>query len=149
MGHIIFEFNNNKFRLERNDLEVEMIFENLTGVQIESKISDKKIEIQSVDGTISQSEASKRMKHPSVKDLIDLIKNQINFEFGTELIHETFYPDFNKQEWRKAYYSIYGKINNAMKLIEEQEKGNFSKYKEGKFTMFRFVKNNNTSLSEY
>ena len=93
MAHIIFEFNNNKFRLERSDLEVGMIFESLTGVQIESKTFDTKMENQNVDETTSQSETSKRMKHPSVKDLIDLIKNQSNFEFGTELIHETFYPD--------------------------------------------------------
>ena len=146
MAYIIFEFNNNKFQLERSNSEVEKIFENLTGIKIE-KISKKQIEDH--NEKIISNEVSPKVKHPSVDDLVVLFKKQNNFEFGTELIRENFYPNLSKKEWRKAYYSIYNKINTAKELIGEQEGGHFIKRKEGKFTFFSFIKDNIPPLSEY
>lgn len=149
MAYIIFEFNNNKLRLEKNDLEVEAIFENLTGIKIEKRTSEINPESEDSAKKTSPTETAKTIKHPLIEDLIDFFKAQTNFEYGTELIREKFYQDLSKEEWRKAYSSIYNKINNAMKLIEEQEKGKFIKQKNGKFTIYSFVKDNIPSLSEY
>ena len=149
MAYIIFEFNNNKFRLEKSDLEVEEIFGDLTGIKIEKQTSDTKPEQKDNAKKTSSSETLKAIKHPLLEDIIDLFKAQTNFEYGTELIREKFYPDLSKEEWRKVYYSIYPKINNAMKVIEEEERGKFIKRKDGKFTIYSFVKDNIPSLSEY
>jgi hypothetical protein len=150
MAFIIFEFNNQRFRLELPDSEVEKIFGSITGIKIEKKKTyETKKQIEEIGKETISGEELTELKHPSVEDLINLFKTQTNFEFGTELIHEKFYPNLDKTEWRKAYYSIYNKINDAMKKIEEQEKGHFIKRKEGKFTYYKFIKNNIPPLSEY
>lgn len=150
MAYIIFEFNNNRFRLERDDSEVEKLFGWITGIKIEKKKTyETKKQIEDIEKEPIIIEESKEIKHPIVEDLINLFKTQINFEFGTELIRKKFYPNLNKEEWRKAYYSIYSKINAAMKKIEEQERGHFIKRKEGQFTYYSFVKDNIPSLSKY
>ncbi|NJD53904.1 MAG: hypothetical protein FIB07_13675 [Candidatus Methanoperedens sp.] len=150
MAHIIFEFNNNKYRLEKSDSDVEKIFESITGIKIErKKIYETKKQTEDIAKEINLVEETRELKHPSIEELINLFKTQINFEFGTELVRKKFYPNLSKEEWKKAYYSLYSKIENAMKKIEEQERGHFIKRKEGRFTYYTFVKDNIPSLSKY
>lgn len=150
MAYIIFEFNNNRYRLERDDSEVEKMFEWVTGIKIEKKKTHEiKKHIEDIEKEPVFIEESMEMRHPTVDDLINLFRTQINFEFGTELIREKFYPNLSKEDWRKSYYSIYAKINDAMKRIEEEEKGHFTKRREGKFTYYRFIKENTPPLSKY
>ena len=148
MAYIIFSFNNIKLRIDKTDSEVEEIFEKITAIKIEATTKNNE-DIEEIDKERFILEKTKRIKHPSVQELMDLIKKQSNFEFGSEMIREEFYHGFNKQEWKKAYSSIYFKIKNAMKLIEEQERGNFNSRKEGKFTYYNFIKDDTPPLTEY
>lgn len=148
MAHIIFSFNNIKLRIGKTDSEVEEIFEKITGIKIEA-ITKNNEHIEEIDKERFILEKTKRIKHPSVQELMDLIKKQSNFEFGSEMIRKEFYHGLSKQEWKKAYSSIYVKIKNAMKLIEEQERGHFNSRKEGKFTYYNFIKDDTPPLTEY
>lgn len=150
MGYIIFEFNNTKYRKDGTDFEIKKIFEDIIGIKIERKtIHETEKQTIEINNKPILHENPKEKKHPSTEELIDLFSKQSNFEFGSELIKEKFYPNLNKMEWRKTFPIIYPKIKIAIKKIEEKERGHFIKRKEGRYTYYIFVKDKTLSLSEY
>lgn len=147
MPAIVFELNNEVLRIERSEKEVKQLLYDLFGVEIKGNKEQESYKHTEQTETFEQKSTIK--KHPSVDELIAFLERMPNYEFGTELIRKEFYSDLDKQEWRKAYSSLFAKIMDAMKRIEEKEKGHFIKHKEGKFTYYRFIKDNIPQLYEY
>lgn len=144
MPAIIFELNDKILRIERSEQEVKQLLDELFGVKIEEK--KEQVSYRHTEQTETFEQKSTTRTHPSVDELIAFFERMPNYEFGTELIRKEFYSDLDKQEWRKAYSSLFAKIMDAMKRIEEKEKGHFIKHKEGKFTYYRFIRDNTPQL---
>lgn len=138
MSNVIFGFNGNEVSIQMAEQKAKELFHDITGVTILDKEEH---------GDDDYSEIRQRV-HPTIEQLVEFFKRNINNEVGSELIKDTFYHNYSGK-WAKILVSIHNKIQDALKIVEISEKGKYEKVRHGKYVRYRFVRNKIVTLDNY
>lgn len=149
--NVTFGFNESEIVVPMGEQKAKELFYEITGVTILDDSGNENIYVEDKPYVIEQIEQiEQRISHPTLQQLVELFKENINNEIGSELIKNTFYRQ-HSGKWRKILVSIFDKIQKALRIVELSENGKYEKRRHGKFVNYIFVPNKakNTILDNY
>ncbi len=151
---VTFGFNGNEIVVPMTEQKAKELFYDITGVTILDDTGNENISVEDKPYGIEQIEQiehiEQRIFHPTLQQLIELFKENINNEISSELIKNTFYSE-HSGKWRKILVNIFDKIQKALRIVELSENGKYEKRRHGKFVNYIFVpdKAKDTILDNY
>lgn len=131
-SNVIFGFNGDEVSISMTEQKAKELFHDITEVII--------LDNEDEHGEDDYSGIRQKVQHPTIEQLIEFFKRNINNEVGSELIKDSFYHNYSGK-WTKILVSIHNKIQDALKIVEISENGKYEKIRYGKYVKYIFVRN--------